>query len=76
MTVYICEDCGKRFGEDEQTNSEHRDGQCPGCLGENIVEESPLGPLGATGPTEAGSSTGPIGPWSTKIKEQEGGKVE
>jgi len=37
--VYICDDCGNRFEDIEQTVSEQKFGQCPGCLSENIKEE-------------------------------------
>jgi len=39
MPVYICEDCENRFSQMEQTLSEAKFGQCPGCLSENIKEE-------------------------------------
>jgi len=35
----ICENCGARFTQMEQTNQEHRNGQCPACGGEDIKEE-------------------------------------
>ena len=34
----VCLDCGAEFDEMEQTNQEYRNGQCPGCKGENIEE--------------------------------------
>ena len=37
--MYECEDCGARFTQMEQTISEQKFGQCPGCLSENIKEE-------------------------------------
>ena len=37
---YICDDCEKRFDSCEQTISEQKFGQCPGCLSENIKEET------------------------------------
>ena len=39
MSIYICEDCENRFSQMEQTLSEYKFGQCPGCLSENIEEE-------------------------------------
>jgi Zn finger protein HypA/HybF involved in hydrogenase expression len=39
MPVFTCQDCDKRFDATEQTNSEQKFGQCPGCLSENIKEE-------------------------------------
>jgi len=37
--IYECNDCEARFTQMEQTISQHKFGQCPACLSENIREE-------------------------------------